>query len=127
MTGSQSRASGAADRLVAHRGFPEAYPENSLAGVQAALEAGARFVEFDVQLSRDRVPVVVHDATLRRVGAGLDNDEEIGTLDLETLSTRRIGEPERFGEAFRDERVASLAQMLALVDRYPGTTAFVEI
>lgn len=114
------------DRLVAHRGFPEAYPENSLAGVRAALEAGAKFVEFDVQLSRDGMPVVMHDPTLARVSGSVDNGD-VGALDWETLSTRTIGEPGRFGDSFMDQRVPSLADMLALVDRYPGVTAFVEL
>jgi len=53
---------------LAHRGDHRRLPENSL----AALVAGARAprsdgVEFDVHLSRDHVPVVIHDATLARV------------------------------------------------------------
>lgn len=114
----------AADWLIAHRGYPHAYPENSIAGVEAALEAGARFVEFDVQLTRDGVPVVVHDDSLSRVG---DSDEEIATLDWETLSQRSIGEAGRFEAKFAQHRVPSLADMLVLVDRYPEVTAFVEI
>lgn len=115
---------GAADWLIAHRGYPHAYPENSLAGVEAALEAGARFVEFDIQLTRDGVPVVVHDDSLSRVG---DSDEEIAALDWEVLSQRSIGEAGRFGSEFAQQRVPCLADMLALVDRYPEVTAFVEI
>jgi len=133
MTGGRTGTSCAADRLVAHRGFPAAYPENSIAGVRAALEAGARYVEIDVQLSHDGVPVVVHDATLARVGRNPgdpnpDNrQDDVGALDWNALSTRTIGEPARFGDAFRDECVPSLAAMLALTDRYPDTTTFVEL
>jgi len=114
----------AATWLVAHRGYPDAFPENSLVGVRAALEAGARFVEFDIQLSSDRVPVVIHDATLARVG---DSEDEVADLRAATLSTRTIGEPARFGPAFDDQCVPHLAEMLSLVDEYPGVTAFIEI
>lgn len=114
----------AAGWLIAHRGYPDAYPENSLAGVEAALEAGARLVEFDVQLTRDGIPVVVHDDSLSRVG---DSDEEIATLDWDTLSQCSIAEPRRFGSRFAQQRVPRLVDMLALVDRYPDVTAFVEI
>lgn len=114
----------AADWLIAHRGYPDAYPENSVAGVEAALEAGARFVEFDIQLTRDGVPVVVHDDSLSRVG---DSEEEIATLDWQTLSQRSIGESGRFGSRFAQNRIPRLSDMLALVDRYSGVTAFVEI
>jgi len=114
----------AGDWLIAHRGYPHAYPENSLAGVEAALSAGARLVEFDIQMTRDGVPVVIHDESLGRVGYG---DEQIAALDWDALSTRSIGEPARFGERFAQQRLASLSQMLALVDRYREVTAFVEI
>lgn len=118
----------AADQLVAHRGFPAAYPENSLAGVQAALEAGARFVEIDIQLSRDGVPVVVHDDTLTRVGRASDiGTDAVGLLDHQTLAGRTIGEPERFGDAYAGQCVPTLSAMLALVDRYPAVTVFIEL
>lgn len=41
-------------------------PENTLAAFEAAIAAGADGIEFDVRLSRDGVPVVIHDDTLRR-------------------------------------------------------------
>jgi len=118
----------AASWLVAHRGYPDAFPENSLIGMRAALEAGARFVEFDIQLSRDKVPMVIHDATLARVGNDVDNGKnEVADLPAEMLSTRTIGEPARFGPAFEAQRVPRMAEMLALLDEYPGVTAFIEI
>ena len=53
----------------AHRGFHDnksAAPENSMAAFKKAVEAGYG-IEFDVQLTKDRVPVVFHDETLKRV------------------------------------------------------------
>ena len=50
--------------LVAHRGYALHYPENTLIGIEAAIRAGARYVEVDVQLSADKVPVLFHDRTL---------------------------------------------------------------
>lgn len=58
-------------QLIAHRGWPARYPENSLAGIAAAFDAGARYVEFDVQLAGDGVPLVIHDVNLSRT-AGVD-------------------------------------------------------
>lgn len=53
---------------LAHRGDHRVAPENSLAAFRAALELpGCDGLEFDVRLSRDGVPVVIHDPTLRRV------------------------------------------------------------
>lgn len=110
--------------LVAHRGWPGRYPENSLIGMYAALEAGARYVEFDVQFTRDAVPVVLHDASLRRVtGKGgfvfLKKYSDVASLSA--------GEPARFGDRFHDLRIPRLQDMLELIESFPGVTAFVEV
>jgi glycerophosphoryl diester phosphodiesterase len=52
--------------LIAHRGASAVAPENTIAAFQAAIDAGADGIEFDVRLARDGVPVVIHDATLSR-------------------------------------------------------------
>ncbi|MEK7733824.1 MAG: glycerophosphodiester phosphodiesterase family protein [Pseudomonadota bacterium] len=57
--------------LVAHRGYTLLYPENTLSAVRGAIEAGGRYVEVDIQLSRDEVPVLFHDHTLKRL-CGVD-------------------------------------------------------
>ena len=51
------------DILIGHRGEPESWPENSLAGYRAILEAGARYIETDVQITADGV-----EATIRPKG-----------------------------------------------------------
>jgi len=53
--------------LIAHRGYASRYPENTLPAIEAALKAGARHVEIDVQTSADHIPVLFHDATLERL------------------------------------------------------------
>ncbi|MFM2287572.1 MAG: hypothetical protein RL684_715, partial [Pseudomonadota bacterium] len=52
--------------LVAHRGNAAECPENTLPAFQSALQLGVRFLELDVQLSRDGVPIVIHDHLLAR-------------------------------------------------------------
>lgn len=52
---------------VAHRGAPYRFRENTLGSLRAALALGADAVEFDVRLTRDGVPVLLHDATLKRL------------------------------------------------------------
>jgi glycerophosphoryl diester phosphodiesterase len=51
---------------IAHRGASERAPENTLAAVRAAVEAGADLVEVDVQRTRDGALVLMHDTTLVR-------------------------------------------------------------
>lgn len=52
---------------VAHRGDPYRFRENTIDSLRSALERGADAVEFDVRLTRDGVPVLLHDATLKRL------------------------------------------------------------
>lgn len=73
--------------LLGHRGDPEHHPENTLPGLVAAVTCGADGVELDVQVSRDGVPVVVHDATLDRT-AGLD--ARVDALDARQLDALGI-------------------------------------
>jgi glycerophosphoryl diester phosphodiesterase len=51
---------------VAHRGASGVAPENTVAAFDEAIRLGAPAVEFDLRLSKDNVPVVLHDATLDR-------------------------------------------------------------
>jgi len=56
---------------VAHRGWSSKAPENTLAAIQLAMsEPYISWIEFDVQLSQDGVPVVIHDYTLERTTSG---------------------------------------------------------
>ncbi|MEO7427999.1 MAG: glycerophosphodiester phosphodiesterase [Acidimicrobiales bacterium] len=52
--------------IIAHRTAPLDAPENSLAGIRRSAELGADYVEIDVRLTRDGVPVMLHDALLLR-------------------------------------------------------------
>jgi glycerophosphoryl diester phosphodiesterase len=57
-------------RLIAHRLGGALAPENTLAGLAVAARLGCKAVEFDVMLSRDGVPLVIHDETLERTTNG---------------------------------------------------------
>ncbi|MEU9269316.1 glycerophosphodiester phosphodiesterase [Streptomyces sp. NPDC048251] len=52
---------------VAHRGDPYRFRENTVDSLRSALDRGADAVEFDVRLTRDGVPVLLHDETLKRL------------------------------------------------------------
>lgn len=110
--------------LVAHRGYPAAFPENTLLGYQQAVAHGATFVETDVQCTRDGVPVLYHDAGTRRVsGVG-------GTISGRTLEQVRAlsaHHPGRFGDRFLGNPVSTLEAFAAWLAQHPAVTAFVEI
>jgi len=111
-------------KLVAHRGYCDAFPENSLESIKAALECGAHAVEFDVQLTADGVPVVCHDADLERTAMV---ERSILTSPYEAIREVSVGEPKRFNGRFRDCLLPSLQQMVALLATAPATGVFVEL
>jgi len=55
---------------LAHRGYPKKYPENTLVSFQAALDLSYSHLELDVNLTKDGVPVVIHDPTVNRTTNG---------------------------------------------------------
>jgi glycerophosphoryl diester phosphodiesterase len=110
--------------LVAHRGYTLHYPENTLVGIEAAIDAGARFVEVDVQLAADEAPVLFHDRTLERV---CDAPGAIHDYTLEQLKRFRAKEFDRFGYRYAQVLIATLAELVGLLQHYPSVTAFIEI
>lgn len=81
-----SQATGA-PIVVAHRGASAADAENTLAAFETAIAAGAGAVEFDVRLTADGVPVVIHDAELDRT---TDAAGPVVDRSLEALRRVRI-------------------------------------
>jgi glycerophosphoryl diester phosphodiesterase len=113
-----------APELIAHRGNAAEYPENTLPALRSALELGARCVEFDVQLSADRQPVLLHDSNLKRT-AGVDrNALEMTWAELAEVS---VNEESRFLKRYTDVGIPTLSQAVSLLATYPHATAFVEL
>ncbi len=85
-------------RWFAHRGGGSLAPENTLVGIRLAARLGFRAVEFDVMLSAEGTPVLMHDETLERTSNGVGRVEQ--TADTELFSLRVGGEPiPRFSDA----------------------------
>jgi glycerophosphoryl diester phosphodiesterase len=96
--------------IVAHRGYSALAPENTLAAIRAALEAGADAVEFDVRLTRDGEAVLMHDATLERTTSGTGPVAAATLAGLRGLDAGAWKHPR-----WRGERVPTLAEALALL------------
>ena len=110
--------------LVAHRGFSSAYPENTLLAVETALAMGACYVEIDVHLTADKVPVVIHDANLQRTAG-----KEVNVMDHPYLHLQKfsVHEPDRFGDKYLPQRIVRLQEVVDLVQGYPHRTLFIEV
>ena len=74
--------------VISHAACAGHAPENTLAGIRAALEMGADAIEVDVQASADGVPVLMHDLTVDRATNG---SGDLASLTLEQLQALDAG------------------------------------
>jgi glycerophosphoryl diester phosphodiesterase len=96
--------------FIAHRGYSARYPENTLAAFRAAGDAGARMIELDVTMSKDRHLVVIHDNTVDRTTNG---SGAVRALTLEQLRSLDAGS--WFDPRFKGEPLPTLAEVLDAV------------
>ena len=109
------------DRLVAHRGDMTTYPENTLTAIKAALDLGMQWIEIDVQMSKNQVPMVIHDSDLLRV-AGVP--EKITKMTDEALTSVVLNFPKK---DVANSHIPTLAEVVELMNHYPHATLFVEV
>jgi glycerophosphoryl diester phosphodiesterase len=95
--------------IIAHRGASGDFPENTLPAFAGAIAAGAAMCELDVHLSRDGVPIVIHD---RRVDRTTDGRGSIGELTLAEI--RALDAGVRFAPRFAGTRVPRLEEVIEL-------------
>jgi len=108
-------------RVIGHRGAAASAPENTLAGIARAHALGCRWVEFDVKLSFDNVPLLMHDDRLDRT-----TDGEGFLAERTAAELKKLDAGSWFGPGFRHERIPTLAETVALLVRL-GMGANVEI
>jgi glycerophosphoryl diester phosphodiesterase len=97
--------------VIAHRGASGTCPENTLPAFRRAAEVGAQMVELDVQLTRDRRPVVIHDWTLDRTTSGTGAVRRRSLAEIATLDAGSW-----FAAAFAGTPVPTLDQVLAAIE-----------
>ncbi|HYF01827.1 MAG TPA: glycerophosphodiester phosphodiesterase family protein [Patescibacteria group bacterium] len=96
--------------VVAHRGSSGTAPENTLSSIREALQAGAKMVELDVQLTADKHAVVFHDSVLGRTTNGSGKIHNTSLKDIQQLDAGSW-----FSESFKNERVPLLGEALELL------------
>ncbi len=69
-------------QICGHRGAMAVEPENTLRSFRAAIDAGVEWIEFDIQLSMDKVLIVIHDPTIDRTTDGKGNVSDYGVIEL---------------------------------------------
>ncbi|MEK3888001.1 glycerophosphodiester phosphodiesterase [Bacillus sp. FSL K6-3431] len=109
-------------RALAHRGYPVKYPENTLSAYQAAYDLGFTHLELDVHLSKDGIPILMHDITINRMtnGKGMIKD-----FTYEELKQLVVGENEYIptleeGLLFAKDKMIVSIELKQHGDLYPG-------
>lgn len=100
-------------RVIGHRGAAGHAPENTLAGLEAAKRLGCAWVEFDVMLTRDERPVLIHDEDLARTTNGTG---QVAATPFAALKGLDAGS--WFGEAFKGHPVPSLEEAVGALAHF---------
>ena len=111
--------------VVAHRGASSTRSENTIPSFEEAIRLGADIVEFDVRLSRDGVPVVIHDPAVDRTTDGTGLVHELTAAELSSLNAGTEAEPipvPTLAEVLRC--VSGRAAIAAEIKNIPGEPAF---
>jgi glycerophosphoryl diester phosphodiesterase len=95
--------------LWAHRGASKNAPENTMAAFAAAVELGVDGLELDIHLSRDGIPVVIHDESLERTTNGRGFVSDASLVQLQQLDAGAWFSPE-----FTGEPLPTLAEVLSV-------------
>ena len=80
--------------VAGHRGDSANYPENTMAAFRAAIAAGADMIETDVRLTRDGVPVLIHDRTVDRTTDGKGYVKDMTFAELRALNAGSTALPQ---------------------------------
>ena len=97
--------------MIAHRGASGVAPENTLAAFARALDQGADMLELDIHLSRDGIPVVIHDATLERTTNGHGR-----VVEYDLAALKQLDAGSWFAKEYAGERIPTLDEVLTLVN-----------
>ena len=95
-----------------HRGLCAFYPENTLLSFEAAMDAGLDAIEFDIWLSKDNIPVLMHDGNANRT-AGVN--KHLRDMTLDEIKELDPCFSQKFGNKFKGiTKVPTLKELLDL-------------
>lgn len=109
------------NKIIAHRGASAYAPENTIAAFEHARALGCHVIEFDVMLSADGIPCVIHDESLKRTTNG---QGDVGLVNHDYLDTLDAGR--WFGRQFAGEKIPHLDDVIKWC-MFANVTANIEI
>lgn len=96
--------------ICGHRGASGHAPENTLVAFRKARELGATWIEFDVQLSADGIPIILHDTTLERTSS---LGQPVRPTELTLAQLKELDAGSWFSPDFAGEKIPTLEEILA--------------
>jgi len=108
--------------LVGYRGNSAEFPENTLPALRSAIALGVRFIELDVHLSADGVPMVCNEQQLARVTGAETDDSDLSGAQMQALD---VSQTNIFGDKFLGTLIPTLTTALRLLEGRPEITVFV--
>lgn len=113
-------------KIVAHRGYSARHPENSLASFDAAIAAGADYVETDVRMTRDGVLVCSHDPDLQRIAGRGTKIADAAVAEIEAIAPPGGGRILRLDAVLAHVRGRALVMLDVKIDHDAGRHAIIE-
>ena len=92
---------------IAHRGFASKAPENTFASFDTAIENNFLYIETDVQLTSDNIPVIIHDEKVDRTSDGKGKVSEKTLTDIKKLDAGSW-----FSSKYKNEKIPTLSELL---------------
>ena len=97
-------------QIIAHRGASKFAPENTLAAFKLAEKMGADGIELDIHLTKDQIPVIIHDEDIKRTTNGRGFVQKYTYKELQQFDAGSW-----FSERFSDERILSREEFFAWI------------
>jgi len=97
-------------KIIGHRGACEYAPENTLDGIHTAADLGVEWVELDVKLTKDEVPIIFHDEELDRTTNG---HGPVALMTYEDIKQLEAGS--WFAESFAGEKIPTLEEAVDVI------------
>lgn len=97
--------------VIAHRGFSSVAPENTLSAVRKAIDLGVDIIEIDIHLTKDSVPVLLHDKTLNRTTNGKGPIYKYNFAELDSFDAGV-----KYSKKYKGEKIPSLEETMQLIN-----------
>ena len=98
-------------KVIAHRGNSSQAPENTYASFLQAIELNVEYIECDVQLTKDLIPVIMHDPTTHGI---LPNNEVLNISALNWEDLRKLDAGSWYDKRFSGQRILSMEEFLLI-------------